>query len=252
MSPEITALILVALIMAAASFVQSVSGFGMAIVAVAALPLVMDDLKDAIALIAVFNLFVSTLTLFWNRSGFSWNTARPLVIGMMLGIPLGFFFLHSSDSTFLLRILGVVLILIAISDTILARKHNYSLPAWTAWPFAIFGGVIGGAFNVGGPPIVAYTYSQNWSKTQTVAVLQSVFLIAGFFRNGLMITRDLTTSGETDWSWDLAINFAAAIPLSIVGIWLGKKCLDRIPQSSLRATVFTFIFIMGAKYLFFP
>lgn len=237
--------------MAAAAFVQSVSGFGMAIVAVATLPLVMD-LKDAIALIAVFNLFVSALTLLWNRSGFSWQACRPLVIGMIIGTPIGFFFLHSADSTILIRILGLVLILIALSDIFLSRKTHFSLPTWSAWPFAIFGGVIGGAFNVGGPPIVAYTYSQNWSKTQTVAVLQSVFLIVGCFRNGLMITRDLTTSGSTDWSWNLVINFAAAIPLSILAIWLGKKCLDRIPQSTLRASVFTFIFIMGAKYLVFP
>lgn len=237
--------------MAAAAFVQSVSGFGMAIVAVALLPLVMD-LKDAIALIAVFNLFVSTLTLFWNRSGFSWKIARPLVIGMIIGIPVGYYFLQSTDSTILIRVLGIVLILIAVSDTILARKHHYSLPAWSAWPFAVFGGVIGGAFNVGGPPIVAYTYSQSWSKTQIVATLQSVFLIAGFFRNALMISHDLTTSGRTDWSWALATNLLASIPLAILAIWMGKKCLDRIPQSILRATVFTFIFIMGTKYLFFP
>ncbi|NOX99061.1 MAG: sulfite exporter TauE/SafE family protein [Verrucomicrobia bacterium] len=251
MFPEITDLFLVALIMAGAAFVQSVSGFGMAIVAVALLPLVMG-LKDAIALIAVFNLFVSTLTLFWNRSGFSWKVARPLVIGMMIGIPLGYYFLQSTDSTILIRMLGAVLILIAISDTILSRKSHLSLPNWSAWPLAIFGGVIGGAFNVGGPPIVAYAYSQNWSKTQIVATLQSVFLIAGLFRNGLMISHDLGTSDRNDWSWNLVFNLFAAIPLAIVAIWLGKKCLDRIPQSTLRATVFTFIFIMGAKYLFYP
>ena len=42
MTPETTALILVALFLAGAAFVQSVSGFGMAIVAMATLPLVMD------------------------------------------------------------------------------------------------------------------------------------------------------------------------------------------------------------------
>ncbi len=251
MPPEITALILVALFMAGAAFVQSVSGFGMAIVAVATLPLVMD-LKDAIALIAVFNLFVSTLTLFWNRSGFCWKDARPLVIGMIIGIPLGYHFLQNTNSTLLIRVLGAVLILIAISDTLLARKSQFSLPTWSAWPLAMFGGVIGGAFNVGGPPIVAYTYSQRWSKTQVVATLQTVFLIAGFFRNGLMISHDLATSGRNDWSWSLATNLLASIPLAILAIWLGKRCLDRIPQNTLRATVFTFIFLMGVKYLFFP
>lgn len=251
MSPETTALILVALIMAGAAFVQSVSGFGMAVVAVATLPLVMD-LKDAIALVAVFNLFVSTLTLFWNRSGYSWKVARPLVLGMMLGIPIGFFFLHATDSAIVIRVLGALLILIALSDTILSRKSHFTLPAWSAWPLAVFGGAIGGAFNVGGPPVVAYAYSQNWTKTQTVAILQGVFLIAGGSRNALMVGRDLTTSGKTDWSWDLAVNFLASVPLAILAIYFGKLCLDRIPQSILRATVFSFIFIMGGKYLLFP
>ncbi len=251
MPPETTVFILVALFLAASAFVQSVSGFGMAVVAVATLPQVIS-LKDAIALIAVFNLFVSTLTLFWNRSGFSWKVARPLVLGMSLGIPIGFFFLHTADAVIVIRALGAILILISLCDSLLSRRSHLSLPAWSAWPIAFFGGAIGGAFNVGGPPVVAYTYSQNWSKTQTVAVLQTVFLIAGAFRNALMVGRDLTTSGKTDWSWALALHFLTSVPLAVLAIYFGKLCLDRIPQSILRATVFSFIFIMGTKYLLFP
>ena len=67
---------LVALVLAFASFVQSASGFGFALVAVAALPQIIG-LAPAIALIAVFNLLVSISTLWWNRKDFSWSKAWP-------------------------------------------------------------------------------------------------------------------------------------------------------------------------------
>ena len=100
----------------------------------------------------------------------------------------------------------------------------------------------GGAFNVAGPPVVAYAYSQPWSKTQTVAVLQTVFLLCGLLRNGLM-------AASGDYTVLLFKWIAWSIPPAFLAIWLGKLLLDRLPKDLLKVAVFTFILAMGVKYL---
>ena len=251
---------LVALVLAFASFVQSASGFGFALVAVAALPQIIG-LAPAIALIAAFNLLVSLSTLWWNRKDFSWSKAWPLTLAICITLPIGFWFLKNAGGTVLIRVLGVILITVALMDLRLSvpamlrarlgkakveRKTKTevraSLPKWSVWPLGLIGGLLGGAFNVAGPPAVAFAYSQPWSKTQTVAVLQTVFLIAGLMRNGLMVVAG-------DYNAQLFCWILWSIPAAMIAIWLGKLLLDRLPKNLLKLAVFTFILVMGVKYL---
>lgn len=229
------------LILSVAAFVQSVSGFGLALVASAALPLVMP-LHDLIALVSVFNLFVCVVTLWHNRTAFSWSSAWPIALFMCAGIPIGFFFLHRTDPEVLIRVLGAALVAIALFDLRFSPKNEYQLPRWSVAPLGLIGGVAGGAFNVGGPPIVAYVYSQNWEKARNVAVLQTVFFCAGLTRNVLM-------GPAGDFTRQLFLVLAwSAIPAAL-SIALGKWMLERIPKQKLRTAVFLFVLAMGAKYL---
>jgi uncharacterized membrane protein YfcA len=234
----------IVVVLAVSAFVQSVSGFGLALVAMAALPALMD-VKAAIALVAMTNLFVAVMTLFLTRAGFSWGRAWPLVLGVMVGIPLGFFYLHELDGAVVIRVLGVVLIGLALLELSFSKRRHVVLPRWAAFPCALVGGTIGGAFNTGGPPIVAYVYSQDWRKTEIVAVLQSTFLCGGVLRNGLMVV-----AGEhTLELWGMV--GLAVIPMG-VAIGLGKWVLGRIELNWLRMGVFGFLLVMGVKYLAWP
>jgi len=260
---------LVALVLAGAAFVQSASGFGFALVAVAALPQIIG-LESAISLIAAFNLLVSLSTLWLNRGDFSWARTWPLTVAICATLPVGFWFLKNADGTHLIRVLGVILIVVAVMDLRLSAVNFWqsrfgksnavgssapvptspgspadvqTLPKWSVWPLGLIGGLLGGAFNVSGPPAVAYAYSQPWTKLQIVAVLQTVFLIAGLFRNGLMVAAG-------DYNAQLFRWILISIPAALVAIWLGKKLLDRLPKNLLKLLVFTFILVMGTKYLF--
>lgn len=267
MTPDYTDYALVALVLAGAAFVQSASGFGFALVAVAVLPQIIG-LESAISLIAAFSLLVSLSTLWLNRGDFSWSRTWPLTVAICATLPIGFWFLKNADGMILVRALGVILITVAVMDLRISalkffryrfgkRKDSASarstiaaipeeeirtLPKWSVWPLGMIGGLLGGAFNVSGPPAVAYVYSQPWSKLQTVAVLQTVFLIAGLFRNGLMIAAG-------DYNAQLMRWVACSIPTALLAIWLGKKLLDRLPKNLLKLMVFTFILVMGVKYL---
>jgi uncharacterized membrane protein YfcA len=139
------------------------------------------------------------------------------------------------------RLLGVVLMAIAVAEFLQKRFVALRIPERSGSIFGLVGGVLAGAFNVGGPPVVVYAYSMRWSKVETVAILQTVFLSGGLVRNLLMMQ-----AGEYNAS--LLTLVAWSLPASILAVWLGKLTLDRLPRSALKAFVFLLIFVIGLRY----
>jgi uncharacterized protein len=235
--------LVVAVILFAAAYLQSATGFGLALVCMAFVPLVLP-VTDAIIYVSIASFFVNFFVVFANRSGFSWRRAIPLSLGMALGIPLGYFGLRALDGEWVVRLLGVVLMSIAVTEFLQKRFIRFHLPEKTGGFFGFFGGILAGSFNVGGPPVVVFAYSMRWSKVETVAVLQTVFIIGGLVRNILMFQ-----AGE--YYADILRLVAWSLPASAFAVWLGKITLDRLPQASLKAFVFVLIFLIGLRYALF-
>jgi len=62
-----------------------------------------------------------------------------------------------------IRLFGGVLIAFSIFDLIArppGRMPSFPSIGPSSIPFGLAGGFFGGAFNIGGPPVVAYAYSQ--------------------------------------------------------------------------------------------
>ncbi len=235
-------ILFLAAILFGAAFLQSATGFGMALVCTAFVPLLLP-VKDAIAFVSIACFIATIFIMLANRAGLSFRHAGPLALGMLVGIPFGYFGLAKIDGTLIVRVLGVTLMLIALTEFFQTRyKGTRKLPENSGVFFGLIGGVITGAFNVGGPPIVIYAYSRPWSKTETVAILQSVFLTGSITRNALM-----WQAGE--YTPDLLMLVLSSIPAALVGIWIGKKTLDRLPQLWLRRVVFALIFVIGLNYV---
>ncbi|HRX54616.1 MAG: sulfite exporter TauE/SafE family protein [Verrucomicrobiales bacterium] len=236
--------LLAVLCLALATYVQAATGFGFAIVAVATLPLLMSPHR-AVEVMTVFNLLVTALTLWTHRRALQWRRILPLTLATFLSMPIGFFVVRHLDRVLLLRSLGVVLILISAMDFWLRRHRLLALPGWTAWPLGTLGGTLGGAFGTGGPPIVAFVYSQGWDKSASVGALQVVFIVMSLTRNVLM--------GATgDFNSDLVSTVAWAVPPGLFAVWLGKRTLDRVPQAHLRTVVFGAVFLLGIWYVMKP
>ncbi len=231
----------VAAVLFLAAYLQSATGFGLALVCMALLPLVLP-VSDAIAYVAIASLSVNVFILFANRAGIRMRRTIYLGIAISLGIPIGYFGLRALDGDLIIRLLGIVLMAIAIWEFLQSRIQRWSIPDWAGTPFSFVGGILAGAFNVGGPPIVVYVYSRAWSKVEMVAILQSVFVFGSVTRNGLMI-------GNGEYTADLLLLVFYSIPGAIFGVWLGKLTLDKLPQSLLKRIVFALIFLIGLRYV---
>ncbi len=240
---NITAFLIV-FVISLAGFAQGLTGFGFGLVAMPLLPLLMD-FKDAVALTVLLNLVVCATTFLSIRGHYSWRQGLWLVVGTGLGVPAGVYVLIRLNEGLLLRILGGVMLVFCVNEFILARTKPAQLPPWLGFPFGLVSGSLSGAFNMGGPPAIAFSYSQVWSKEQIVAVLQIVFGLSTLLRLALLgsagfITKSLCVTGL----WSIA-------PMLVAILW-GQRLFKQIPQNMLKQAVFLFLGVMGTKYLLFP
>lgn len=227
-------------------FVQGLSGFGFAIVAMAILPWLTGDFQTSFTLVALNSIIIPGLIMFNTRKEFKIRPALALAAAAVIGTFLGFHFMNRNvEGAIFIRLFGAVLILFTIVDIILTRAFSYTMPKWMAWPCGALGGFFGGAFNIGGPPMVAYVYSQPWSKQQTIATLQAAFIAATGYRLALM-----GFNGYFDRAV-FHLTLYTVIPTAI-GIYLGGKLLDQVNRDGLKMVVFVVVGILGFKYLFFP
>lgn len=227
-----------------AGLMQGLTGFGFGIVAMALLPLWMD-FKLAAATVAAINIPVCWGTLWSNRKHFAWRDSAGLIAGVVFGAPIGVSLLSWGRSETLLRCLGGVMCFFALIDPLLQGFRLGPIPRWCALPLGFVSGIFGGAFNIGGPPAVAYVYSQPWTKQQMIAALQAMFCVSGILRVILMGNAGLLGSNV------VFVLSCSLIPV-LAGIWLGGVLLDRAAQSHLKFGVLLIVFVMGMKYLCWP
>lgn len=235
-------LVLTVSTLAAAGFVQSVTGFGFGLVAMALLPLFLP-FKEAYFIIIIPNLVVCTLNFGANYRHYQWRQGLGLLIGSCLAVPVGFYTMLNLKPGWLMFGLGILICLFSASELLMSKTRPLRIPEKAGWPMGLASGALSGAFNMGGPPAVAYVYSQTWSKEHIVALLQIVFGTSSIIRLLLMQGVGMITERL------LWISLAAVLPL-LLAIYGGNRVLRRIQREHLRVIVFIFLLLIGLKYIF--
>jgi uncharacterized membrane protein YfcA len=237
-----THLLLAVAALTLSGFTQGLTGFGFGLVSMALLPLVLP-FKDALVVVAVLNVAACATTFAATFRHFCWRRGLGLALGSVVGVPVGFHALVHLESQTLLHALGAVMVLFATTELLLARRYPLRFPGWAGWPVGVISGALGGAFNIGGPPVIAYVYSQPWTKEQIVAVLQVVFGLSALMRLGLVAHSGLLHNDL------LQLALLALMPM-LLGILIGGRLLRLVPREQLKSGVFLFLLAIGAKYLF--
>jgi uncharacterized membrane protein YfcA len=225
-----------------AGFTQGALGFGFGIVAMAFLPLAIS-IHQATPLVVVFTVPLMAFSFCLYRRHFQWRDGWLLILGSCLGIPIGVYALAILSETVLLRTLGALLLAFVLHESLQRRmKRSIEFPPWSAAAVGVLSGAGSGAFNIGGPPLVAYAYAQPWSKERVVAFLQVVFFVSATLRLTMMWSGGFITPDV------LRLAVWGALPAG-AALLLGTLLLRRIPTEKLRTGVFLFIGVMALKYL---
>lgn len=229
--------IIAAAILMLSGFIQAASGFGSGLTSMGLLPFVMD-VRDATVIVALILPFISAQILWKLRKQASLRRAAPYLVGVFAGTPLGVLILDSAGAWVLKLLIGVTLA--GFCGFMLVSRRDYRVKShWALSVGAGFlSGVIAGATNCGGPPLVLYIYMQGLTKEETSATLQVLFFIGTIYKVALFVGRGMVETSHLS---------AAAVFLvfSAAGIVLGLMLFRRIDTERLRRWVYAMLLVVG-------
>ena len=223
-----------------AAVVQGLLGFGSAMVAMSLLPGPLG-LATATPLVAVLALPSEGLMLVRYRATLNWRAAAWMALGMIAGVPVGMLLLRRIGEGILLPALGLVIVVYALYAVGEWRLPELRSPPWglvAGW----LGGVLGGAYNTSGPPVVVYGNCRRWSPSEFKGNLQAFFLLC----DTTVVTGHALAGNLTPTVCD---HLAAALPAAVLGVCAGMS-LDRWLHPRLfRRLVLGGLVVLGVRLI---
>lgn len=230
--------ILIALVTLAAALTQRLTGFGSGLIPMSILPGFVG-IHTVTPLVALITTTVDLLMLSRYRAGIRPHAVYPLLVGMMFGIPLGILALRQIDERIVLGVLGAVISLYALYALVGFRIPRPNGRPW-AWGVGFLAGMLGGAYNTSGPPLIVYGQALEWPPDEFKANLQTLFI----FNDVLVIMGHLLAHNMTRV---VTRAYLIALPALVVGFLVGGR-LDRfLNPERFRILVLALLFVLGLR-----
>lgn len=231
---------LVTLIIFLAIFVQASTGFGLALVSMPLLVAVIG-IQVAAPLVALIALVGEVAILFRYRQALTLRAVALATGAGLFGVPLGILFLRQVDERSVTLLLGTLLLAYAMYALLAPHLPRLAHPAW-AVGLGFLGGLLNGAYNTGGPPIIVYGTCRRWEPAAFKSNLQGYFLVIGLVTLGAHAANGMFT--PIVWRHVLY-----ALPGAALGLLAGFSLGDRIDPARFRQAVFVLLAILGVRLL---
>jgi uncharacterized membrane protein YfcA len=228
-----------------AVFTQSLSGFGVALVAMALLPGVIG-IQTATPLVALVMATIEIFLLIHYRQALNIQAVWRIVLASLVGVPLGILFLSRIDEGIAMTILGVIITCYALYALLNELTNRIHLPRlehqiW-AYLAGLIGGMLGGAYNTSGPPVIIYGNCRRWETAEFKSNLQGYFVISSFvIAIGHAWNRNLTSEVWQHYLW--------TIPAMAMGILAGVNLDKYLKPETFRRIVLVLLIVMGIRLI---
>lgn len=223
-----------------AATIRSTFGFGEALVAVPLLAMVLN-VETASALVAIAGICNSVILICTGRDFPDWRGATLLIISVLVGIPLGVYVLTNVPEYIVKRLLAAVIITFALFNLSSRRNLRLSSDYW-AIPFGVAAGILGGAYNTAGPPLVIFGTLRGWTPQQFRSTLQAVFLT-----NSIAVLAFHYAAGL--WSDEVAGFLKWTLPLLFLAAPLGYWINRRIHPEHFQRLLFGLLLALGVMLI---
>jgi uncharacterized membrane protein YfcA len=223
-----------------AAFLQSLSGFGFALLVMPLLTLALG-VQTAAPVVALAGLTVYTINLVRYRQAIDVGEVLRLASASIVGVLLGLWLLVNVSESIVERLLGLVLVGYAAYSWIRPAAVQPLSRRWV-YPAGFLAGCLGGAYNTPGPPVVVYGSLRQWPKDEFRAVLQSLFFVNAV----VVVTSHLLAHHVT---WQVFRLYLYALPALVLGILAGTRIDNRLDPKRFQTLVAAMILILGLSLL---
>ncbi len=218
------------------SAIQGATGFGFGVFVMSVLPLFLpvQVLSPGVNLLSVFN---ASIIVFKKRKHIKLKLFIIPVIASIVARNIGIYILMNIDTATFKVILGIVLIAVSIYFMLFSNikiKGGKIVGAIIGF----VSGLLGGTFNMSGPPLVLYYLSITEDKDIYMATIQMTFFITTLYTTALFAMYGRLTADAFKIA---GIGFIAVYFGSRVGLHI----FSRFNREVLTKFIYVFLAIMG-------
>jgi len=228
--------ILVFVIVFFAIFTQSVTGFGLALVSMPLLVAVLG-IQTAAPLVAFIALVAELVLLIYYREAFNLKVVWRLALASIIGIPLGVWALRNVDEQVVLTALGLIVGGYALYALLNLRLPTIQQNGW-AYGAGFLAGILGGAYNTAGPPVIVYGNCRQWPPAEFKSNLQGFFLL----NSALVMGTHFFANNYNLLVWRYGL---IALPAVAAGIVAGLFLSTKISAPLFRRIVLWLLLLLG-------
>ncbi len=216
--------------------VRTTFGFGDALINMPLLALLFG-LKVAAPLSAMLSstITLAILIMHWRRIDL--KSAWRLIVASLAGIPIGLWMLKGINESAMMILLALVLIGTALSRMLHPDRFHLKSTTW-AFPFGFVAGVLGGAYNTNGPPVVVYGSMRHWDADTFRATIQGYT-----FPVGLTILFGHYTTGL--WTRQVGVMYLTALPVIAAAFLIGNFLHGRLKGKRFQTALHILLIVMG-------
>lgn len=214
---------------------QGIFGFGSALLAMPLLSLVMD-LKIVTPAFALLMATATAVIFLMSWRSVKFSAIWRLLLATIPGVFCGIWLLKFIPQFLILK--GIGLFLIAFGIYSLGKFKLPQISDRWAYGFGIIAGILGGAYNLNGPPVAVYGNLCRWNPLQFRATLQCYFclsstsILIGHAVNGL-------------WTKQVFQLYGWGLPALAIAIWLGREINRRLPVQRFQQSIYFLLIGLG-------
>lgn len=224
-----------------AGLVQGLAGFGSGLVAAPLLALLLP-LETVVPLITLLSPLISFHNLIHLRHAVRFDQVKRLLVGYVLGTPLGLLLLTQVPAELLLGGLGILLSLYALFSLACRQLRSRWLREWRLL-LGVLSGALGSAFSTSGPPVILHVAShQEWGMDQQKATLALFFAISNLITLVALSLNGLVTGQVLVW-------FLWGLPALALGSQGGILLYRRLGPHDYRRLTFGLVLATGLLLL---
>lgn len=223
-----------------AAFTQGLTGFGFALVGAPLLLFLLEPRAVVITNI-VLGVVVCILILAGSWRHVLVRRIVPLVIGGILGLPLGAYALSQvSPGTLKVAISGAVVA--SAIPLLLGHRRRFPRETLVSLGAGFASGILSTSTSLGGPPVVLFLLNQGWSKEELRASLSGYFLVLSVFSLASLAWAGIALR-------ETAGHALYLLPTLVAGVYIGARLMPRVATDLYRRIAASIIILTGLASL---
>jgi uncharacterized membrane protein YfcA len=227
-----------------ASLTSGVAGFAAGLVVSGVWLQILTPQQTAV-LIAAYGVVNQSYTVWKLRRAFSWRRAAPLLLGSLIGVPLGTALVAIIDPAAVRFGVGILLIVYSAYGLLRPALGPVSAGTVTDAGAGLLNGLLGGLTGLGGVVVTIWVQLRNWPKDEQRAVFQPII-----FTTMAVTVTSFAIGGA--FTLEIVKLFLIGLPAVALGLWSGLKLYGHLNDAAFRKVILALLLVSGVSLVVSP